>query len=71
MIADFVRRVNEMAEKGSYWPDDEVFSCDQRDRHRLMPLLCVQFVFRIPLSSFYGVDDGIRTHDLQSHNLTP
>ena len=20
---------------------------------------------------FYGVDDGIRTHDLQSHNLTP
>ena len=25
--------------------------------------------FRV--SIFYGVDNGTRTHDLQSHNLTP
>ena len=42
----------------------------------------LRFVFRIPypttkntdtpkgIGIFYGVDNGIRTHDLQSHNLT-
>ena len=41
----------------------------------------LRLIFRFPLSTkntdtrkgigiFYGVDNGIRTHDLQSHNLT-
>ena len=35
------------------------------------PTLCRQKRDTQRVSLFYGVDNGTRTHDLQSHNLTP